>query len=157
MRLVAALIGLAIGFTEPILAQRKNTVDPEITQQIRVLVMKYDEAFNRSDAAAVAALYTKDAIYVAQHGTSHGRQTIEKAYASYFQRWHSLNQVSTVDRVVAVGNDVRAFGTWTSAFQNTNGVPKRDSGRYRWLLVRQGDTWKIRTNTNRSSNFNPIN
>jgi hypothetical protein len=64
MHFVAGLIGLAIGFTEPILAQQKNTVDPQITQQIRVLAMKYDEAFNRSDATAVAALYTKDAIYV---------------------------------------------------------------------------------------------
>jgi uncharacterized protein (TIGR02246 family) len=156
-RFVAALIGLAIGFTMPIVAQQKDTVDPQITQQIRVLAMKYDEAFNKSDAAAVAALYTEDAIYVAHHGTFHGRQAIEKTYANYFQHWHSINQVSTVDRVIAVGNDVRAFGTWTCGFQDTNGAPKKDGGRYRWLLVRQGDTWKIRTNTNRSSNFNAIN
>lgn len=57
MRFVAALIGLAIGFTEAILAQKKNIVDPQITQQIRALAMKCDEAFNRDDATAVAALY----------------------------------------------------------------------------------------------------
>ncbi len=68
--------------------------------------------------------------------------------------WLAFN---LVDRVIAVGNDVRAFGTCTSAFRDTNGAPKKDGGHYRWLLVRQGDTWKIRTNTNRSSNFNPIN
>jgi uncharacterized protein (TIGR02246 family) len=157
MRFIAALIGLAVGFPASILAQQKNTVDPQITQQIRRLAMKYDEAFNKSDAAAVAALYTEDAIYVAHHGTFHGRQAIEKTYASYFQHWHSINQVSTVDRVIAVGKDVRAFGTWTSVFKDTNGAAKKDGGHYRWLLVRQGDTWKIHTNTNRSSNFNPIN
>jgi uncharacterized protein (TIGR02246 family) len=157
MRFVTALIVLAIGCAEPVLAQQNNAVDPQITQQIRVLAMKYDEVFNKSDAAAVAALYTEDGIYVAQHGTFHGRQAIEKTYASYFRHRHSINLVSTVDRVIAVGNGVRVFGTWTSAFQDINGTPKKDGGHYRWLLVRQGDTWKIRTNTNRSSNFNPIN
>jgi uncharacterized protein (TIGR02246 family) len=157
MRFVAALMGLAIGFAGPILAQRKDTVDPQITQQIRLLAMKYDAAFNRSDAAVVAALYTEDAIYAAQDGTFHGRQAIEKAYSNYFQHWHSIKQVSTVDRIIAVGTDIRAFGTWTSAFQDTNGAPKKDRGHYRWLVVREGDTWKIRTNTNRSSNLNATN
>jgi hypothetical protein len=82
---------------------------------------------------------------------------IEKTYANYFQHWHSTNHVSTVDRVIAVGIDVRAFGTWSSAFQDTNGAPRKDRGHYRWLLVSKGDTWEIRTNTNRSSDFNATN
>ena len=156
-RLAVALVGLAISLALPTFAQQKDRVDPKIAQQIRVLGMKYDEAFNKKDAAAVAALYTEDAVYVAQHGTSHGRHAIEKTYASYFQHSHSINHIITVDRVNAVGNDIRAFGTWSSDFQDANGVPRKDWGHYRWLLVRQGDTWKIRTNTTRSSNFNATN
>jgi uncharacterized protein (TIGR02246 family) len=157
IRFLLALVGLAIGFAAPALAQLKDTVDPKTAQEIRALAMKYDAAFNNNDAAAVAALYTEDAVYVAHHGTFHGRQAIEKTYANYFQHRHSINHVSTVDRVIAVGNDLRAFGTWSSAFQDTNGAPKKDRGHYRWLLVRKSDTWKIRTNTNRSSNFNAMN
>jgi uncharacterized protein (TIGR02246 family) len=157
IRFLLALVGLAIGFAAPALAQLKDTVDPKTAQEIRALAMKYDAALNNNDAAAVAALYTEDAVYVAHHGTFHGRQAIEKTYANYFQHWHSINHVSTVDRVIAVGNDLRAFGTWSSAFQDTNGAPKKDRGHYRWLLVRKSDTWKIRTNTNRSSNFNAMN
>jgi uncharacterized protein (TIGR02246 family) len=157
IRFLLALVGLAIGFAAPALAQLKDTVDPKTAQEIRALAMKYDAALNKQDPAAVAALYAEDAVYVAQHGTFHGRQAIEKTYANYFQHWHSLNHVSTVDRVIAVGNDVRAFGTWSSAFQDTNGAPRKDGGHYRWLLVRKGDTWEIRTNTNRSSNFNATN
>jgi uncharacterized protein (TIGR02246 family) len=157
IRFLLALVGLAIGFAAPALAQLKDTVDPKTAQEIRALAMKYDAAFNNNDAAAVAALYTEDALYVAHHGTFHGRQAIEKTYANYFQHWHSINHVSTVDRVIPVGNDLRAFGTWSSAFQDTNGAPKKDRGHYRWLLVRKSDTWKIRTNTNRSSNFNAMN
>jgi uncharacterized protein (TIGR02246 family) len=157
IRFLIAFVGLAIAFAVPTFAQQKDTVDPKTAQEIRALAMKYDEAFNKQDPAAVAALYTEDAVYVAHHGTFHGRQAIEKTYANYFQHWQSISQVSTVDRVIAVGNDLRAFGTWSSAFLDTNGAPRKDGGHYRWLLVRKGDTWEIRTNTNRSSNFNAIN
>jgi hypothetical protein len=64
---------------------------------------------------------------------------------------------TNVDRVIAVGDEVRAFGTWSSAFQDTNSAPRKDGGNYRWLLVRKGDTWEIRTNTNRSFNFDATN
>jgi hypothetical protein len=37
----------------------QDTVDPKMAQQIRVFAAKYDEAYNRNYAAAVAALYTK--------------------------------------------------------------------------------------------------
>jgi len=157
IRLVVALVWLAIGLSMPTFAQQKDTVDPNTGQEIRALASKYDEALNKQDPAAVAALYTEDAVYVAHHATFHGRQAIEKTYANYFQQRHSMNHVSTVDRVIAVGNDVRAFGTWNSAFQDTNGAPRKDGGHYRWLLVRKGDTWEIRTNTSRSFNFKATN
>ena len=154
---VLSIVGLSIGFASPTFAQQVNTVDPRTSQEVRALAMMYDEAINKQDPAAVAAFYTEDAVYVAHHGTFHGRQAIEKTYAGYFQHWHSIHYVSTVNRLIAVGNEVRAFGTWSSAFQDTNGVPGEDRGHYRWLLVRKGFIWKIRTNTNRSSNFNAIN
>jgi uncharacterized protein (TIGR02246 family) len=157
MGLAVALVGLVFGLAWPIFAQEKDAVDPKTAQKIRAFAIKYDEAFNERDPAAVAALYTEDAVYVAHHGTFHGRQAIEKTYADYFQNRHSIKHVSTVDRLIAVGNDVRAFGIWSSAYQDTNNSLEKDRGHFRWLLVRQGDTWEIRTNTNRSSNFNPIN
>jgi len=134
MRLAVILVGLVLSLAGLTFAQQKDTVDPQTVEQIHALAMKYDEAFNKQDPAAIAALYTEDAVYVAHHGTFHGRQAIEKTYANYFQHWHSINHVSTVDRVIAVGNDVRAFGTWSSAFQDTNGAPRKDGGHYRWLL-----------------------
>jgi hypothetical protein len=68
MRLIVALAGLAISFAVPTIAQQKNTIDPKIAQQIRALETKFDEAFNKNDAAAVAALYTEDAFYGTPHG-----------------------------------------------------------------------------------------
>jgi hypothetical protein len=62
IRLLGALVGLAINFAVPTFAQEKETVDPQLIQKIRALSIKYDEAFNKNDAAALAALYTEDAV-----------------------------------------------------------------------------------------------
>ena len=61
IRFLVALVGLAVSFAFPTLAQQKDTVDPKIAQQIRALETKFDEAYNKNDAPAVAALYTEDA------------------------------------------------------------------------------------------------
>ena len=67
MRLLHTLAALAISFVLPTFAQ--DTVDPQVAQQIRALASKYDEAYNRNDATAVAALYTDDAVTTSQNGT----------------------------------------------------------------------------------------
>jgi hypothetical protein len=60
-------MGLAISFAVPAFAQQKDTIISQIDEQI---VKKFDEAFNNRDAAAVAALYTEDAIQVTPQGGS---------------------------------------------------------------------------------------
>ena len=64
-RLLGALVGLAISFALPTFAQQKETVDPEIRQQLDALAKKFDDASNKADAAALAALFTQDAVEVA--------------------------------------------------------------------------------------------
>jgi hypothetical protein len=64
IRLVLALAGLVIGFPAPVLAQEKDTVDPEIRQQIEAVLTQFDEAYYNNDAAATAALFAQDAVEV---------------------------------------------------------------------------------------------
>jgi hypothetical protein len=52
LRLLLTLAGLAISFALPTFAQQEDTVDPQITEQIRALTVRYDAAFNSQDAAA---------------------------------------------------------------------------------------------------------
>ena len=52
MALLITIAGLAIGFAVPALAQEKDSVDPEVRQQIEAELMKYDDAFNKHDAVA---------------------------------------------------------------------------------------------------------
>ena len=148
IRLAVTLIGLAIGSVLPTFAEQKGTVDPKIAQQIRALMTKWDEAFNSSAPGALAALYTDDAVKVTVHGTFHGREAIAKDFAEHdFGRYHSKNEVRKGDRIIAVGNDVRVTGKWKCTFHDTDGKDKHIDGHYSWILVRQGDSWKISRDT----------
>jgi nuclear transport factor 2 (NTF2) superfamily protein len=112
IRSALALTGLAIGFIFPTFARQKDAIDPKIDQQIRALASKFDEAYNKNDPAAVAALYTEDAVrFNADNLRFHGRKAIEKSFADVdFKRWHSYNFFTNVDRVTAVRNQVRSNG-----------------------------------------------
>jgi uncharacterized protein (TIGR02246 family) len=140
-----AILGLAISFVVPAFAQQ--TVDPQTMQQIRALAAKYDDSINRRDAAAVAALYAQDGVWVTHDGTFHGRTAIEKAYAQLdFKSWQIGNYCTTVDRVIAVGNEVHATGRWSCVHKSWSGTPGNADGHFSWTIVREGD-WKIRRNT----------
>ena len=117
IHLLPALSGFVICLTLSTFAQQKETVDPKVAQQIRALMAKWDEAFNRSDSGALAALFTDDAVQVTVHGTFRGREAIAKEYAERsFRQYQSNNHVLNVDRIVAVGNDVRATGNGVVPF-----------------------------------------
>jgi uncharacterized protein (TIGR02246 family) len=139
-----ALAGLAISFAVPAFAQQQDTVDAEIAEQIRALATKYDEAFNKNDAVAVAALITEDAMWTTPHGTLSGRQAIQKDYEDRAFRGYHCNNVSTkIDQVNKFGDDVEAIGTWSCTFQ-WSGDTKHVKGHFTWIIVREGDNSQIR-------------
>jgi uncharacterized protein (TIGR02246 family) len=146
--LVVAIVFLAIGLAMPTFAQQKDTLDPQIAQQIGALVAKFDEAFNRNDTASVAAFYTENGVNMLPWGGAfHGRQAIEKGWAGVFQSWRPSNQISKLDRLKAAGNEVRSSGRWSHTDTPTGGAPSNRVGSFTWIMVREGDTWKIRRGT----------
>ena len=81
-----ALVSLALSLVAPAVAQPKDPVaDPQTTQKIRAISQAYNEALTRNDAAAVAALFTQDAVLVSDRAVIHGRPAIEKWYADLFE------------------------------------------------------------------------
>jgi uncharacterized protein (TIGR02246 family) len=126
----------------------KDTADPQIAQQIRERSKKYDEAFNKNDATAVAALFTEDALQVTPEGLYSGRQAIEKRYAEQvFHRLHGNNHVIKTDQVIAVGNEVCSVGEWSCTVQDQSGSTIQVHGYYTDVNFREGDTWKVRIST----------
>jgi uncharacterized protein (TIGR02246 family) len=136
IRLVVAAVWLVISFATPAFAQQEDTVDPKIAEQVRALATKYDDACNKNDAAAVAALIAEKAVWITPHGTFSGRQAIQNYYADYsFSRYH-INNVSTkCDQVNNFGDDVDAIGTWSCTFQNDFGHTNHVKGHFTFVII----------------------
>ncbi|MBV9997874.1 MAG: SgcJ/EcaC family oxidoreductase [Verrucomicrobia bacterium] len=148
-RLLLTLTGLAIGFAVPTFAQQKEPVDPQLIQTLHdtIISKKYNEAINNHDAAAIAALFTEDAIFVTDTtGPLYGRQAIEKFYTDTFKGWQPKNHTSTTDphsaRMLGPDTLTRA-GVWSETGKGKNGEDVAIKGYWSEIDTRQGDTWKL--------------
>ena len=149
MRLVVVLVGLAIGFAVPAFAQQKDTVDPQIIEQLNALTKKFIEAVDNNDAAAVAALFTEDAVFVTDTGPVYGRDAVEKYWADLFKQFHVSNHVSKDDQysphiIGTAGNEVWRNAQWSSTLQGQSGGPIQLKGYWSAIEVLEGDAWKHR-------------
>ncbi|MGA8658700.1 MAG: nuclear transport factor 2 family protein [Chthoniobacterales bacterium] len=138
-------------------AQQKETTDSRTVQQrdllgdvkaldeFSELSQKLDEAYNKNDAAAVAALFTEDGLLVASDGMFSGWQDIEKRYEDTFQRWPITDFNSRRERrhLSAIDNAVWSAGQWASTFRSETG-PIFAWGYWSTIYVREGDAWKMR-------------
>jgi ketosteroid isomerase-like protein len=148
INLVIALVGLAISIPLPTFAQQKDTVDPQLRQMIDALANKYAEAINNNDAAAIAAFYTEDAVFVTSGGPKYGRDAIKKFYADLFQRFHFSNYTSKADQysphgICAAGNETLEIGEWSCTIQGQSGSSVQLKGYYSSIDLREGADWKI--------------
>jgi len=148
-----ALVGLAISFALPTFAQQKETVDPKITEQLIALAKKFDDAFNNNDAAAVAALFTKDGVMVTDTGPVYGPEAIEKYQAEVFKNGHFSNHIGKADQYGAhmIGTDGKQVwrnGEWSLTWQGKTGDPEQVKGYWSAIEVLDTDgVWKDRMQT----------
>ena len=111
---------MAIVLALPAFAQENDTVDPQTRQEIEAVDAELDEAINKNDASAAAALFTEDAIlmlpleYAAERsGIFSGRQAIEQWYAQKFTEYHVTDSKGNLDQIHSVDAGVWAVGKWT--------------------------------------------
>jgi ketosteroid isomerase-like protein len=151
MLLLPALVGLAMSFALPSIAQQ-TTADPQLRQQLLALAKRFDDAYNNNDAAALAALYTEDSVEVMDKGPVYGREAIEKYYTDLFQKVHFSNHLTTYNdpnsphNIGTDGNEMWENGEWscTITVQGQSGDPIQLKGYHSSIAVREGDDWKKR-------------
>jgi uncharacterized protein (TIGR02246 family) len=163
VRLLLAIVGLTSGVALQGSAQWKDTADPPAAQQLvgfydSALRMKYDKAFNEKNAAALASLFTEDALLVAPEGLFSGREAIEQRYADVFRRSHLTDFFGMRNQLNAIGNELCAVGEWWALLQTERG-PLQVGGYWLEIYARQGDAWKIRVsifNVTPSQSLSPL-
>jgi ketosteroid isomerase-like protein len=82
-----SLAGLALGFALPVAAQEQRTIDPKIRQEVEAVETAFQDAYNKHDAAAIAALHTQDAVELrAWQGSFSGQEAIQKMFEADFAK-----------------------------------------------------------------------
>jgi uncharacterized protein (TIGR02246 family) len=152
IRLLLGLVGLAISPALPTIAQEKEEANPfpfrpilatpKIAQQLEPIYSQFEEAFNKHDTVAVAALFTEKATIVTPLGTFSGRDGIEKYFTDVFQRYNPSDLVTKLSYVYAFGDDLCAIGGWTNTLNYAR--PFQGGGYLIRVYTRVRDTWKIR-------------
>ena len=146
-RLVVPLVVLALSSALPTFGQQKEKVDPQIIEQLDAIAKKFDEATNNNDAAAVAALFTEDAIFVTDTGPLYGPEAIKKQYTEWFKGAHASNHMTKKDpnsfRIVGTADKIASNGEWSGTYQPPNGKPFQLKGYWLAIDTREGDAWKI--------------
>jgi uncharacterized protein (TIGR02246 family) len=143
------LVGLAISFALPTFAQQTNAPDPKLREQILALAKNFDVAWNNNDPAALAALFTDDAIEVTDRGPIYGREALQKNWTEMYRHIQMSNHLSTVDQysphmIGTAGNEVWMNGKYSVTLKGQDFGPVEQKGYWCLILVREGDAWKTR-------------
>ena len=113
---------------------------PQLVQQIEAINQKFDEAFNKHDAAAVGELYTANAVQTTPQGSFSGREAIKGYITDLLQRHNPSDRVTKMSYVY-FGGDLCALGGWTVTIDGS----RKFGGYLAIVYTFVGGTWKIRT------------
>jgi ketosteroid isomerase-like protein len=146
-RSLISLVGLAMSFAFPILAQQKATLDSQAVEKTDPLAGQYDKTCNSNEAAAEAALFTDDAVFITPDGPIVGREAIEKQYTEWFKGGHTSNHKTTYNPasfpIAGTADTIALSGGWSETVEPVNGKPFQLKGRWIAIDTRGSDGWKI--------------
>jgi ketosteroid isomerase-like protein len=101
----------------------------------------FADAFNRKDAAAVAALYTDDAVIIRQNGIVRGRDAIHKDREAAVKAGHDLKLRYHASRIE--GNSAWSFAEFEVRGRGKDGADILRHGYSTTVWVRDAGKWKI--------------
>jgi uncharacterized protein (TIGR02246 family) len=113
--------------------------------QIEQMTATFTNHYNKQGGAALASMFTKDALRVSSDGTavSAGPQAIEESFNTQFKTGFAHIELM-VDQVSPLGADAAVtIGKYHLTGQGRSGPLKMD-GHWSEVEVREGGVWKIR-------------
>ena len=137
---IAVLAGCVVFTAFPALAQSKAELQKEVDA--------WAAAFNKGDAAAIAAMYTTDADLLPDHSDlAHGRAAIETAIKKMVESGTYQNDLKlTVENVRPLGPNVASgIGTYTITPKNQPSQP--EVGKFVSVVRKLGGKWLLQIDT----------
>ena len=135
----ASAVVLALAIT-PALAQQKSKANDRAMERANALEKKVIAGFNNKDAAAVAALYTADAVFVGVDGAAvTGPAAIQAVDAGTIKAWgNNFKYTAVVKEARPLGNAI-----WTVVDARTEINGTATTSHVFNIFVPQGKDWKI--------------
>jgi uncharacterized protein (TIGR02246 family) len=135
-RLIAVAFALALSLPLPALAQDSSA---DLRAQIQQMSEAWDKAYNAGDAAAVAALYTKDATVMAPGAeAASGTKAIRSLFAAEIAQ--GAKNTWTPKDVVGFGDYALETGGWVATSADGKHL---DHGPYLTFYKKADGAWKI--------------
>jgi ketosteroid isomerase-like protein len=125
----------------------KETVDPQIVEQLELISRKFEKAINNDDAAAVGELFAQDGVFVTDGGPFYGPEAIEKLFVDLFKEWrfsnHLIKTAPNSHRIIVTAENIASNGEWSQNLQGQSGDPIERKGYWGAIDTRQGNDWNI--------------
>jgi len=120
-------------------------VQQAVRSRIEETNAEFSAVASRGDAAAIAALYTDDAVVLAPNAEMvRGKQAIKGLFDGMIQQMGAPQLTLRTIQVDEVGDMANEIGEYTLKFQAAGGEPVTDIGKYVVIWKRQGDdSWKL--------------
>lgn len=136
---VLFVLGVAGAFGGPALSAEDQAVRDQVESAYRA----WNEAFNRGDAGAVAALYSENAkLLPPTHEVVEGRPAIERFWAGLFQAGVTGHALELID---ARGDQRGTVGAakWSAKGKDSGGAEQTFGGSAVHVFVRQGENLRL--------------
>lgn len=105
---------------------------------------RFGAAASRGDMAAVAELYTDDAVLLPPNAEMvRGKQAIKSFFDGLVQAMGMPQLSLQTKEVEEIGDTACEIGQYTLKFQPSGGEPVTDVGKYVVIWKRDGDAWKL--------------
>jgi uncharacterized protein (TIGR02246 family) len=137
-----AIVAVALGMSV-LPAAAPHADESKVIQEVQAITTNYIDAFNRKDAAAVAALYTQDGVFVNGAGqVVSGQAAVEKSLEAFFKTADPTLEGGP-DEIHGIGDGAWAIGHTTITIKG-QGEPRALPGHYAAVYLREGAVLKVR-------------
>ena len=150
----AALLGATLLTAVPVMAQQVELTDEQLLGELDAHSQKWDEAFNANDAAAIAALYTEDAVEITNQGPIYGREALQDHYETLLKTFKFSEHAGARHRTYMITLDaetstpvVLSHGEYSFTASDDKGNSMPLTGYWSAVSVREGGVWKDRMQT----------
>jgi uncharacterized protein (TIGR02246 family) len=124
-------------------AQSDKTSRPNLQQTVEAFVTKFQDTYNKKDAAGLATLYTDDAVLVPPGPIAAGTQDIEKTWRAVLDAGRTGLKYK-IQQIKSEGDLAWSVGQFTVMSPDEKGTPQERKGNFTHMYQWQGNELRLR-------------